>query len=307
MATKKTLKPLKQLKFDTIGEEYIFLYEILYSKKIIETVKSNEETPTIEEMRQEYNFLVNQADIVSKYPKTSIYWSEVQEKAIVEYIKEKSSKKKNEIFRTHLYKPFKKLIENIIFTYKLFRVDIDVIELQNDCMSFLITKIKKFNPANGTKAFAYFGTIAKHYLMGEKKNRYKMTKSTIDIEENADDISRKNFYTPEEEEKNSQTHQIFNKIIKVLEHEIQQPKMLTNDKKVGEAIIWIFQNHDILNVYNKNLVYHLLKERTCLQTKEITYSLGRLKQFYRVFKEEFLKKEPLYIKKWEKDFFEKNK
>ena len=75
----------------------------------------------------------------------------------------------------------------------------------------------------------------------------------------------------------------------LLKEEMKKPKMLLNDKKVAEAIIYIFENHDMLKIYNKNLVYHLLKERTGLQTKEITYSLSRFKSFYRFFKQDFLK------------------
>lgn len=282
----KNLKPLSELEFETIGDEFIFLYKTLYSKN----KKDDKITPNIEVLRQEYNLLVNKEDIDNKYSKTSIYWSEEQEKAIIDYINEKNHQKRNIIFKNHLYKPFKKLIENIIFTYKLFRNDVDVFELQSDCMSFLITKINKFNPKSGTKSFAYFGTIAKHYLMGEKKTLYKANKNTIEIEQGEEEVNGSVVEELKDFAEECSTIKLFNKVIKALELEIKNPKTLSNDKKVGEAIIWVFQNHEVLNVYNKNLVYHLLKERTNLQTKEITYSLSRLKSFYKVFKEGFLKK-----------------
>jgi hypothetical protein len=94
----------------------------------------------------------------------------------------------------------------------------------------------------------------------------------------------------EEEEEIKDTNAIvFDEIIAKLKEEMKKPKMLLNDKKVAEAIVYIFENHDMLRIYNKNLVYHLLKERTGLQTKEITYSLSRFKSFYRFFKQDFLK------------------
>jgi 2-phospho-L-lactate guanylyltransferase (CobY/MobA/RfbA family) len=283
---KNKLKPLKDLKFETIGEEFLYLYNSINTKELID---ENDELPNIEDLREEYNILVNEEDVNSKYSKSSIYWSEVQEKAIVEYIKEKDPEKKDYIFKNTLYKPFKKLIENIIFTYKLFRNDVDVLELQNDCMSFLITKVDKFKPESGTKSFAYFGTIAKHYLMGEKKTIYKMSKASVEIDETLDELNVNLHTNPEAIDNKSQTTKIFNKIILEIEKEIANPKLLPNDKKVGEAIVWVFRNHEILEVYNKNLVYHLLKERTSLQTKEITYSLSRFKSFYKIFKENFLK------------------
>jgi len=291
----KKLKPLDKLRFDTVGDEFVYLYEIIHSKdisKLSEEKEVKEEPVKIESLREEYGRLVNEQNIREKYSKKSIYWSEEQEKSISEYIKEKDFDKKNLIFRKNLYQPFKKLIENIIFTYKLFRNDVDVPELQADCMSFLVTKIDKFNPSNGTKSFAYFGTIAKHYLMGEKKNLYKIQKINVDIDETSEEVGSKNFYTIDEDKNTEYSNGLFSGIIDSLEDEIENnTKMLQNDRKVADAIVFIFRNHELLDVYNKKLVYHLLKERTCLQTKEITYSLSRLKSFYKLFKEDFLKED----------------
>jgi hypothetical protein len=290
------LKPLKELKFDSVGEEYIFLYESISNVLGGDNLEIASQ-PTIEELRKIYKGLTEESEnyddeLKLRYEKNSIYWSDRQEKAIVDFLKEIDQTKKDRIFSTEIYQPLKKLVENIIFTYKLFRTDVEVRELQVDCMSFLVTKLEKYNPDTGAKAFAYLGTIAKHYLMGEKRNAYKMTKSNLDIDENVDKASERpeNIYEMNEDEEVKDTNAIvFDEIILRLKEEMKKPKMLLNDKKVAEAIIYIFENHDMLKIYNKNLVYHLLKERTGLQTKEITYSLSRFKSFYRFFKQDFLK------------------
>jgi len=278
---KKKLLPLRELKFDSLGEEYIYLFGTLYPNGFSDKNEAETGKPTIENLRKSYNILLNSNEIHEKYSSDSIYWSEEQEKAIVEYLSEKDFGKKDIIFKNKLYKAFKKLIENIIFTYKLFRNDTEIIEVQADCMSFLITKLERFNPDNGTKAFGYFGTIAKHYLMNEKKIQYKMTKSNIDIDIGESDASKIHNYEMEHEEvKNvDKVNEIFLAIINAIEFEMNNPKMLPNDRKVGEAIVWIFKNHEQINVYNKNLVYHMLKERTGLETKDVTYSLSRFKIF----------------------------
>lgn len=294
--SKEKPKPLDELKFDSIGEEYIYLYEFLSTNDGLGLIKDSSDKPTIEGLRVAYQQQVikDKDKLEKKYEKTSIYWSEEQEEAIVAFLKATTESEKNRIFSRYLYKPLKKLVENIIFTYKLFRNDVDINELQSDCVSFLMLKIEKYDHRTGAKAFAYLGTIAKHYLMGEKRASYKTTKANIDIDEHMNEASERpeNVYNIDESvvEKKSGEMVIFEEIIIQIEEEIQSPKMLPNDKKVGEAIVWIFRNHEMLNVYNKNLVYHLLKERTGLQTKEITYSLSRFKGFYKVFKEEFLKR-----------------
>ena len=291
----KRPKPLDELKFDSVGEEYIYLYEFLTTNDGLGLLKSAEQ-PTIEELRITYQeqLTKDKDKLEKKYEKSSIYWSEEQEEAIVAFLKATTESERNRIFSRYLYKPLRKLVENIIFTYKLFRNDVDINELQSDCVSFLMLKIEKYDHRTGAKAFAYLGTIAKHYLMGEKRASYKTTRAHIDIDEHMDEASERpeNVYNIDERvvEKKKNGTAIFDQVIEQIESEIESPKMLPNDKKVGEAIVWIFRNHEMLKVYNKNLVYHLLKERTGLQTKEITYSLSRFKGFYKIFKEEFLKR-----------------
>jgi hypothetical protein len=59
-----------------------------------------------------------------------------------------------------------KLTENIIHTFKFYYTEVSNIEdLQFEVISFLLSKIHLFNPERGAKAYSYFGTIAKRYLI----------------------------------------------------------------------------------------------------------------------------------------------
>lgn len=290
MEKNKKLLKLDELRFETVGDEYVFLHEILFKSSFGEIIRAEKEAPDISVLREYYKDLVAMNELDKKYEGSKRYWFTEQEKAIVDYINAPTPEEKNVIYTKLLYKPMTKLIENIIFTYKLFRSDVDVKELQVDCMSFLITKIDKFNPKNGTQAFSYLGTIAKHYLMGEKRMQYKHIKSNVDIDQTMEEASSKPENVVEYDDLGEVdiNTSIFESVIERLEEEIQKPKMMTNDRKVGEAIVWVFRNHELLKLYNKNTIYYLLKERTGLETKEITYSLSRFKSFYKVFKANFL-------------------
>ena len=288
----QSLKSLNELKFDSIGEEFIYLHsKISKHNKEFETEQKEKKEITIEYLREEYSRIVNEGEVEEKYEKKSVYWTVEQERAIAQFIVEKNIEKKEKIFREDIYKPLKKLVENIIFTYKLFRSDVEIRELQEDCMSFLITKMDRYDPSKGTRAFAFFGTIAKHYLMGEKKVSYKNIQNNISLEgstaeTNLEEGSEDRQMDLESEKVNNV---VFREVIKKLELELLNPKVLLNDKKVMEAIIFIFNRHEVINIYNKNLLYHLIKERTDLQAKEITYSLTRIRNMYKEFKEMFLK------------------
>ena len=59
------------------------------------------------------------------------------------------------------------MIESIIRRYKLYRKDMDYNDVHTDAHSFLMTKVDKFKPAKNKKAYSYFGTICKNYLMGQ--------------------------------------------------------------------------------------------------------------------------------------------
>jgi len=286
------LKSLNELKFDSIGEEFIYLHsKISKFNKEFETEQKEKKEITIEYLREEYSRIVNEGEVEEKYEKNSVYWTVEQERAIAQFIVEKNIEQKEKIFREDIYKPLKKLVENIIFTYKLFRSDVEIRELQEDCMSFLITKMDRYDPSKGTRAFAFFGTIAKHYLMGEKKVSYKNIQNNISLEGSTAEINLEEGNEDRQMDLESEkvNNVVFREVIKKLELELLNPKVLLNDKKVMEAIIFIFNRHEVINIYNKNLLYHLIKERTDLQAKEITYSLTRIRNMYKEFKEMFLK------------------
>jgi len=285
----QNLKTLSELKFESIGEEFIYLHSKI--SKHSPEFESEKKEITIEYLREEYSRIVNEGEVEEKYEKNSVYWTVEQERAIAQFIVEKNNDKKEKIFRDDIYKPLKKLVENIIFTYKLFRSDVEIRELQEDCMSFLITKMDRYDPSKGTRAFAFFGTIAKHYLMGEKKVSYKNIQNNISLEGSSAEMNLEEGNEDRQMDLESEkvNNVVFREIIKKLELELLNPKVLPNDKKVMEAIIFIFNRHEVINIYNKNLLYHLIKERTDLQAKEITYSLTRIRSMYKDFKELFLK------------------
>ncbi len=287
------LKKLEDLKFESVGDEYIFLYEVITTSSFAPLIADTDNPPNIQFLRETYNDVLKNNTLDVKYKDSKRYWYKAQEQAVVDYIKSTDEIERNKIFQENLFKPLNKLIENILFTYKLFQPNVEVKDLIADCMGFLITKIEKFNPNTGAQAFSYLGTIAKHYLMGDKRTAYRFTKSNVDIDENIDEASDRpeNKYFIEDAEPIDINMEIFEEVISRLEDDIfKYNKMLPNDRKVGEAIIFLFRNHQLLESYNKNKIYMLFKERTGLQTKDITYSLGRLKKYYKVIKALYLAK-----------------
>lgn len=197
-------------------------------------------------------------------------------------------RKKEEIFRSQIYKPLTRLVENIIFSFKLFRYGVDVKTLHNDCMSHVIEKFCNFDPDQNTKSFSFYGTVAKHYLQNKKKEVDKNTKTTLSYENHSDEAEEVSFFEIDEESDLDSSYALFTHITDLFEAELSRPDISKNDAKVAEAIVDIFRNHELIGVYSKSSVYKLIKEHTNLETKDITYSLHRFKILYKLKKQEFI-------------------
>jgi hypothetical protein len=205
--------------------------------------------------------------------------------------------KKELIYKKRIHKPLNRLVENIIFNFKLFRPGVDIKTIQSDCLSFVYGKFANFNPDKNAKSFSFFGTIAKHYLMGEKKDIDKSQQVNLDYDDHKEEADRKDVVELGEKSDLDTSFSLFSFVINSLEGEIEkklnnpdEKKSLSdNDLKVADAIVQIFKSHELLGAYNKNHVYHLIKEYTGLQTKDITYSLARFRVFYRLLKQDFIK------------------
>jgi hypothetical protein len=122
-------------------------------------------------------------------PRTQkIYFGEDQEKAVVRYLESESDDERNKIFNEYLREPLIIMVESIIRRYKLYRKDMEFEEIHTDTMSFLITKINKFDHTKNTKAYSYFGTICKNYLMGAIQKDTKEQNRSVSYDDISSDI-----------------------------------------------------------------------------------------------------------------------
>ena len=221
-------------------------------------------------------------------PRTQkIYFGEDQEKAVVNYLESTDEAEKNKIFNEYLREPLIIMVESIIRRYKLYRKDMEFEEIHTDTMSFLITKINKFDHTKNTKAYSYFGTICKNYLMGAIQKDTKEQNRQVsydDISSDFEDDPKLSFVI---DEHIVDYASVIVKLTVDLENFIENEKNLSdNERKLGYALLEIFGNFDKIfqvgdgNKFNKNLILLSLREMTSLSTKEIRVSLKRYKKLY---------------------------
>ena len=179
-----------------------------------------------------------------------------------------------------------KMIESIIRRYKLYRKGMEFREINHDTHSFLITKVEKFKPEKGKKAYSYFGTICKNYLMGmiikdqkEQNRKISYEDITTKLESRPDMI----YYL--ENEKIEATD-VIKRFIKELNDYIENTDLNNNELKLGYALMELFENYNNIfigtdnNKFNKNIILLSLRDMTNMSTKEIRTSMRKYKKLY---------------------------
>jgi hypothetical protein len=215
-----------------------------------------------------------------------IYFGEDQEQAVIRYIESESETERNKIFNEYLKEPLNIMVESIIRRYKLYRKDLEFEEIHNDTTSFLITKINKFDHTKNSKAYSYFGTICKNYLMGAIQKDTKETNRNVSYEDISSDIQNRPDLSYVIDEYEVDYQNVIIKLTISLEEFMETEELNESEKKLGYALIEIFNNFDTIfqigdgNKFNKNLILLSLREMTSLSTKEIRISLKKFKKLY---------------------------
>jgi hypothetical protein len=219
-------------------------------------------------------------------PKQKNYFDIQEEVAVVDYLNAETSEEKNKIYNEFLRIPLDKMISSIIRRYKLYRKDMDFEELHIDTHSFLMTKIDKFKPSKEKKAYSYFGTICKNYLMGQIIKDAKETNRKISYEDISSDLENDENLSYSIDNDTLDSQNIIQSFLIELEKVLKEKNLSENEFKLGQALMELFENYDSIfignsnNKFNKNVILLSLREMTNLSTKEIRVCIKRYKNIY---------------------------
>jgi predicted SprT family Zn-dependent metalloprotease len=216
------------------------------------------------------------------------YFDVREETAVRNFLVAETSEEKNKIYNEFLRAPLDKMISSIIRRYKLYRKDMDFIEIHTDTHSFLMTKVDKFKPSKNKKAYSYFGTICKNYLMGQIIKDQKETNRKVSYEDISSALEERPDMIYRIDEDLVQSDVLINQYLKELKEFIENETLNENEQKLGYALIDLFDNYETIfsgadnNKFNKNVILLSLREMTNLSTKEIRSSIKRFKKLYLV-------------------------
>jgi len=221
-----------------------------------------------------------------KAKKKNYYFHQGTEDAIIRYNKSDDYRLKNTIYNEHIRKPFDKLAENIIHTFKFYYFDVSSEEVKHEVVSFLVLNMHKFKEGKG-KAFSYFSIVAKNYLILHNNKNYKMGK--IHHEMDVLDYKRNILEERGRDEKTEGAELFINELHRFWDTNLTNVFRRDKDIRVADAVLHIFRIKENIENFNKKALYILIREMTSSNTQHITRIINVMKKYNKRLMFEFEK------------------
>jgi hypothetical protein len=209
-----------------------------------------------------------------------VYFGPEVDVSIAKYNNEADAAVRSLIYQREIKQPMEKLVENIIHTFKFYYTDnVPLPQVQHEVVSFLVERLHKFDPSKGSKAFSYFGMIAKNYCILKNKKNYKklIEHKRIDLDESIDLEQEDNSDQPNIE-------RFFEQYLAYWEDRVGLYYKKEKDQRLAEAFLDLFRKRDRIEIFNKKALYIYIREMTNANTQQITKIVkemkGRWKQMY---------------------------
>lgn len=238
---------------------------------------------------EEKVLLTKKGEPRKRKPKTkNNYFTKETEEAILKYRKSTDPLERNRIYNEEIHYGFYKLVENIIHTFKFYYTEVDNIEdLKYEVISFLLQKLDLYNQSKG-KAYSYFGTIAKRYLIIYNQKNYKKFLSKAEIGEEHDDDALINSVLVKEPEPDLDKLDVVEMFIKYVDDNLLDLFEKDEEIKVADAVLEIFKKRENIDIFNKKAVFIYVKEIADCQSNTITKVIKKLKTIYKDILNDYL-------------------
>lgn len=214
------------------------------------------------------------------------YFYEEEEQAVLDYLNAETKEEKSAIYLATLKPAFEKLIESIIRRYRLFMPDEVSGDTFNDTLSFLMTKMQKFQPGK-YKAYSYYGTICKNYLIGRLEKYATAQKRNPSLESASQQINNNLKYSDANTDGSGTAIEIVEKLSERIGRMVQEPEnyaLKQGELKLGIALKKLLDHWEYVlttdgsNKLNKNAILLFLREETGMETKGIRDNLKKYKK-----------------------------
>lgn len=219
-----------------------------------------------------------------KKKKNNYYFTEITEKAIIDYCNTDSLSQRTKLYVEHIQPAFDELVDKIVYTYKF--TSLENIEYhKDDCKIWLTTILGKFDPEKNKKAFSYFSVVTKNWFTHKAKKQTKKNRREVNYDEMVREVevvsTADGEIMSEIEEK-----QFWASLLTEI-NSWQSLTLKPNEEKVLNAVLTLMENVDQIEIFNKKAVYLYMREITGLNTKQIVSTLNKMREKYKSFKKKW--------------------
>jgi len=220
--------------------------------------------------------------------KSKNYFTQETEDYIVKYNNLDSvedSELRSKIYERDIHYPFFKLTQNIIHTFKFYHTEVtDLEHLQHEIITFLLSKIHLFDPTRGAKAYSYFGTIVKRWLILYNTKNYKKKINKVGVDELSKEGSS-HVYSIGDSRIKSDLDKYVDIFVGHVSENIFELFPKKNDAQIADAILELFRKREDLEVFNKKALYIYIREMVDVKTPKITKIADKL---HDIFKSQYI-------------------
>jgi hypothetical protein len=212
-----------------------------------------------------------------KLSNNNYYFTQETEDAIVLYNASSDPVFRSRLFSKELYYPFYKMIENIIHTFKFYYMDVESVEdLKHEVMSVIVEeKISRFNPENGAKAFSYFQTIIKRWLIQYNSSNYRKLKKVGSFDEIHDSYESD---VEDVDVKKITITTLVDTFVEDCYSSFEELFPKEQDKPVADAVLTLFRARHDVEIFRKKALYIYIREMTECETPTVTRVINKLRE-----------------------------
>lgn len=220
--------------------------------------------------------------IKKRAKKSKNYFTQDTEAAILKFVAEEDAPTRSRIFRDELQYPFFKLTQNIIHTFKFYHTEDNNLEnLQHEVTTFLMTKFHLFDPTRGAKAYSYFGTIAKRWLIANSNQVYKKKIETYSLDDlTLEDesglgvynelIDATHDYDSQYLHATDQLSDFMDAYVEYYYANLEKIFTVAEEMQIADVLLNLFKSRQELPIITKKAIYIYVREQIDTDTAKIT-------------------------------------
>ena len=215
--------------------------------------------------------------------KSKNYFTQDTEDAIVLYNNTSDPEVRSKIYERDIHYAFFKLTENIIHTFKFYHTEVSNLEhLQHEIITFLLSKIHLFDPSKGAKAYSYFGTIVKRWLILYNTKNYNKKIKKVEVDVLTKDTSTYVYNNVDNYgSQKDDLSQYIDIYVDYCTENILELFPKKNDAQIADAILELFRKREVIEVFNKKALYIYIREMVEVKTPKITKIADKLPEIFK--------------------------